>query len=243
MNYYKYIKGQRFDRDLLSLADQLIKNHVQITLEEAQSLFAEVSDGGTITQTERDTLKYLLDTYSWTPEARNWIYEQSGVVGREEIMDEEIINILDTYGLQEMEIRASRELIEEMNERYPSEISFTEALDLAIYTILNDESDRNSPRAVIMDVLETYPEQFEDYEDFDQIIRPELIKRMNQGYLMLIPIWEEIPEDDRDFNYPDNREASEKYWIFYLGIVTDDHQFWTIVDRQGEESPYNYGFN
>ncbi len=142
-----------------------------------------------------------------------------------------------------MGIRVDRKVLEAMNKRFKNKVPFPDALDTAIHTILNDESDRNSPRAVMMDVLEVYPDQYADYTVFDQIIRPELKKRMNEGYLMLLPVWEEIPEDKRDFQTPDNREASERHWNFFLGITTDDHQFWTIVDRLGKKNAYNYGLN
>jgi len=244
MSYFRYIKGRRYDRELIEFADQLIKKHVRITLEEAQELWAEVSDAGKITSTERDTLRYLLATYGWDTKARQWIIEQAGLNMDETGYNEsEIREILNDYGLDEMTLIAPRKLIGNMLQRFLSKVSFAEAIDLAIHTIINDESNRNSPRAVLMDVLETYPDQFENYDDFDRIIRPELIRRMNDGYLMLVPIWEEIPENEREFNSPENREASERYWIFYLGIVTDDHQFWTIVDRLGNEKPYNYGYN
>jgi len=244
MSYYQYIDGKRYDRQLIELAKQLAPNTAEITLELARELYTSVLDGRGITPTERATIAYLLSSYPWTEEAQTWITNQPGLnLEAKPPFSEAIATILAKHDVPQLAIRAPKALIAEMNCRFPSEIPFIEALELAVYTILNDESNRNSPRAVVMDILQTYPFQFADYKEFDQIIRTDLTRRMNEGYLQLLPVWEEIPEDERDFNYPDNREASADYWIFYLGITTDDHQFWTIVDRAGEDPSYNYGYN
>lgn len=63
--YYKYIDGKRYDRALLDLADKLVKNtrDGRISIDDAITLFNSLSDSSKVTETEKNTLKYILDNY------------------------------------------------------------------------------------------------------------------------------------------------------------------------------------
>ncbi|MBX2873839.1 MAG: hypothetical protein KTR30_17120 [Saprospiraceae bacterium] len=75
MTYYKTINGIKYDRELLELTDQLTQ-HRPIDLVTIKQIWAEVSDGGQITPTEKITLHYIQHLYPISQEAQNWIAQQ-----------------------------------------------------------------------------------------------------------------------------------------------------------------------
>ncbi len=78
MAYYKIINGQRYDRDLLDAAEAFTQGRGEwrISLAEIQALYANASDGKTITQVEWNTLRYIALTFRLTAPALAWITEK-----------------------------------------------------------------------------------------------------------------------------------------------------------------------
>lgn len=72
--YYKTIKGKRYDRSLLDLADSLTTGggDGRISLQDAKTLFKKVTDGSTYTDTEKATMQYIRDNYRFTESADKW---------------------------------------------------------------------------------------------------------------------------------------------------------------------------
>ncbi|CAJ1352672.1 unnamed protein product [Effrenium voratum] len=73
--YYRVIDGVKYDRSLLTAAEQFAEMG-QITLIEAMELWKEAMDGNRVTPTERQTLKYVLAQFSFTEKARNFLEQQ-----------------------------------------------------------------------------------------------------------------------------------------------------------------------
>ncbi len=74
MGYYKEINGKKYDKELLELAESLVKGKGdgRISLADAEKLLAEVKDGHSYTDIEKDTMKYIRDNMKWTDEADKW---------------------------------------------------------------------------------------------------------------------------------------------------------------------------
>ena len=74
MSYYKEIDGKKYDKELLELAEKLIKGQGdgRIAMEDANKLFTEVRDGTKYTDIEKDTVSYIRDNFKWTDEADEW---------------------------------------------------------------------------------------------------------------------------------------------------------------------------
>ena len=74
MGYYKTIDGKKYDGELLEAADKAVEGagDGRISLADAKNLLEEVKDGGSYTDTEKDTMEYIRDNYKWTPEADEW---------------------------------------------------------------------------------------------------------------------------------------------------------------------------
>ena len=72
--YYKTIKGKRYDRSLLDLADSLTTGggDGRISLQDAKAIFKKVTDGSTYTDTEKATMQYIRDNYRFTESADKW---------------------------------------------------------------------------------------------------------------------------------------------------------------------------
>ncbi|MFY0688293.1 MAG: hypothetical protein JXQ90_14060 [Cyclobacteriaceae bacterium] len=68
ISYYKQIDGKRYKAVTLKMADEAVagKGDGRISKEDAEKIFATISDGKSYTQVEKDTMRYLRDQYNWT---------------------------------------------------------------------------------------------------------------------------------------------------------------------------------
>ena len=78
MSYYRTIDGQRYDAALLDRIQELIagQGDGRVSYEDAQHLVAFAQDGQGITDTERQTLAYLVAHYNWTDKAKAYLEGQ-----------------------------------------------------------------------------------------------------------------------------------------------------------------------
>ncbi|MBY0425316.1 MAG: hypothetical protein K2Q22_06745 [Cytophagales bacterium] len=78
MAYYKTINGEKYDAELLELADKAVAGvgDGRISLKDAETLLAAVKDGDSYTDIEKATMKYIRDNYKWTDEADAWFRSQ-----------------------------------------------------------------------------------------------------------------------------------------------------------------------
>ncbi|CAK9098034.1 unnamed protein product, partial [Durusdinium trenchii] len=67
-SYYRQVHGQRYDRELLEMAERFVKDG-QISYAEAHSLWQSSQDGKGVTEVERKTLQYTLDHMKYTTKA------------------------------------------------------------------------------------------------------------------------------------------------------------------------------
>lgn len=67
-SYYRQVHGQRYDRELLDMAERFVKDG-QISYAEAHSLWHSAQDGKGVTEVERKTLQYTLDHMKYTTKA------------------------------------------------------------------------------------------------------------------------------------------------------------------------------
>ncbi|MFT4736724.1 MAG: DNA repair exonuclease SbcCD ATPase subunit [Cyclobacteriaceae bacterium] len=68
ISYYKQIDGKRYKAVTLLKADESVagKGDGRISKQDAEEIFATISDGKAYTQVEKDTMRYLRDNYNWT---------------------------------------------------------------------------------------------------------------------------------------------------------------------------------
>ncbi len=247
MSYYRIIDGHKYDRQLLELADELVgrRGDGRISNDDARQIARALCDGDSITEIERATADYILREYNWTDSAEAW-FRNNGPLLDETILNGEINAIRREYGLWRMAFRIDPRVVETMNCRFPGTVSFYEALRAAVVNLLTEDK-RDSPfyevRNLVEFVFEINPEDLKDPAKYNNLVTGLLKERMNAGYLQLVPIFEEIPDEETEIPGPDNDATTAENWIFFLGIVTDDHQFWSIVERSGEGAAYTYGFN
>merc|ERR1712166_886362 len=74
-SYYQTIKGVKYDRAQLSLADELAAEGV-IGKEKAQALWKKAMDGGKVTVTEHRSMIFILEKHQFDAEARAYLEEQ-----------------------------------------------------------------------------------------------------------------------------------------------------------------------
>lgn len=73
-NYYVEMEGVKCDRKLIELADGAVagKGDGRISIEDAKALFAAVADNDDYTDVEKQTMHYIRDNYTFTPEGDAW---------------------------------------------------------------------------------------------------------------------------------------------------------------------------
>ncbi len=240
-SYYKIIDGQRYDRSLLELADSFTKGRgeSQISFDEAKDLLTAAGDGRGITPTELATFRYLLDHYKWTDKARNWLLEQ--IPDTPSTVSLEIEKLLGKLQLEGLRIVYDEGDIQEQEALPDNKLPFVDAFEAALRSFLNDDDNIESPRSIVIEVFNLFPE---DVEDAETKIQEKLRHFFRTGRLQLLPdlIW----KDDADYEFypPEDREPTAENWIFSLSLPDlSDHIYWAIVDRTGKEPAYNYGFN
>lgn len=74
-SFYKMIKGTRYDRSCLDLADHLLKDG-KLDLGDAKQLWEDVSDGGRVTVVEQRTISYLMTQNTLTDGAKAFFEEK-----------------------------------------------------------------------------------------------------------------------------------------------------------------------
>lgn len=74
MGYYKTIDGEKYDGELIELADKLTAGagDGRISKADAGELLEAVKDGANYTDIEKATIKYIRENYNWTDAADEW---------------------------------------------------------------------------------------------------------------------------------------------------------------------------
>jgi len=83
MSYYKQIKGVKYDKGLLELAEKLTtgKGDGRISKKDAIDLWEDAKDGKGVTECERRTIKYICDNFKCTDAAKK---ELASLLGLDE---------------------------------------------------------------------------------------------------------------------------------------------------------------
>ena len=145
--------------------------------------------------------------------------------------------LVDTYGLDQLTNALDLTEIDAQDTAYPSSVNIVSALDKAMTSFLNDDSDLESPLGIAYFVAEgTWDPNNPEGQSFEEAIKEALMDHLNRptAQISLVPIGS-------------NAEYGESVvdnWIFFLTIDDmSDHLYWAIVDRDGVNATYNYGFN
>jgi len=243
--YYQIINGQRYDRGLLEAAQQLTEGRGdgRISQKDAAILLDKVQDGRGITPTEKRTLRYLLETLKWTEKAAEWINTQLDLSTTQEAEHDQAAHLIRTeFDLPSLSYHIEPGDIAEQESLAPNQISFADALRLALQTLLTNDSPRESPRFLIGESFGLFPAQDPGAEDR---ITAHLREFLLAGALRLLPNLDWNDADvEFDFNPPEEGETVVDNWIFTLSLPTlSDHAYWIVVPRDGAAAAYIYGFN
>jgi len=74
-SYYKHVGGRRYDREILETAEECAKDG-RVSLDDAKKLWEGAQDGKGVTEIERESLLYVLDTVACTDEAKSFLSAQ-----------------------------------------------------------------------------------------------------------------------------------------------------------------------
>jgi len=124
---------------------------------------------------------------------------------------------LEPFHLTEIHNKLQVDEAQKQEELFPGPIQAEKAVTLALESFLSDGSDIESPLALAGS-------------------RETLFSHLNR------------PTSEINFVYvgeeAEHGETVDKNWIIELRIRSlSDHIYWAVIDRTGNKSPYNYGFN
>ena len=145
--------------------------------------------------------------------------------------------IVGKYGFPDMTLLFDPAVITAQADAYPGSVSFIQALELAMESFLYDDSDEESPMAMAAFVAEvTWDPNNPMGQTFKEATFAVLLDYLNRPSATLNLV--AFPKT------AENGETVDKSWIFFLTIdEMSDHLYWAIVNRQGIQATYNYGFN
>ncbi len=240
--YYRTINGQRYDADLLEMAEGLMEGHGdgRLSLADVEALWEAAFDGMGMTAIEMATLNYIRENENPTRPAKEWLDEQG--IGKGEnntcLSDAGKTSAeMDIQGLRLMrffpdEIKSQEEL--------GGKVPFVEAFQTALAMIFDAKHHNESPYAVVKSTEFDDEGTLTEHEDITEKIQDLL----DYGVLFLVPL-DTPPNPDANMDYypPENGEKVADNWIFNLTLdELSDHLYWMVVPGNGGEA-YVYGFN
>jgi len=69
----KTIKGNTYDKGMLDVVEEALKNSDKLTVDDCRKLYAEVIDDDVYTDVEKATMRYIRENYKFEPIADQWI--------------------------------------------------------------------------------------------------------------------------------------------------------------------------
>lgn len=144
-----------------------------------------------------------------------------------------IAGVKDQLNVPNLNVIASYRAINEQMS-LPGNVTFTQALHLALESFLNDDDDIESP----LGLIRNDPGAFGLPNNATKAkAKKKLRAYINDGATLTL-----YPTARR--STPEKGESVEENWIFELRIhQLSDHLHWAIVPRSGEKNVYNYGFS
>lgn len=240
-SYYRIIEGKRYDRALLERVEALTQGRGdgRISQSDAQELWSLVQDGRGITPTERATLEYAQIAYQWTDAAVEWLHHRINDQESDLLTSLQKI-IRQTFGLSFLNFVARDQDLSAQMAINNQVISVDQALYAALHSLLHEQLGGESPKSIVQEVHQLFPENTEQWESE---LQARVHQYFEQGTLTLLPIDPEDSDEEFPVNPPEEGESVEENWVFELSLPTlSDHIYWAIVPRNGSQA-YHYGFN
>jgi hypothetical protein len=243
MSYYRTIGGRRYDRALLEQAEQMTtgQGDGRISEADAQQLLTLARDGDSITEAERETLRYILSEFKVTDAARQWLEQQlDQLPGADAAVTIERV-VRKEFGLTELTLHIDPTEVARQSE-LAGEVPFEIGLRFALISFFEDEMAPETPRGLVIQTHQLSPDGFPDGQAYEKAVAEKLRSYLNDhGTFTLLPQQEGAP--DNGLAFPKDGEQVADHWVFALTIPQlTGHTYWGIVHRDGKRPAYNYGF-
>lgn len=241
-SYYRTINGQRYDADLLEMAEGMMEGRGdgRLSRADAEQLWEAAFDGMGMTAVEMATLAYIRAHENPTKPAKEFFDEQGVGKAENDCYLSKAGQISGEYGLEELQLM--RFDIDEINaqEAIAGEVKFEAAFRKAMDALFDATHQQESPYYVLEHsefddetVLDTHEQKVNKLKEL-----------INYGTLFLVPHdTPPNPDANEDYYPPENGESVAENWIFNLIIdELSDHLYWMVVPRNGG-NVLVYGFN
>lgn len=75
-SYYKMIQGKKYDREMIETCERSQKRKSPLAIASAKKLVKKANDGGKVTATELETLKYCVIHFEWERAAKSYLKKE-----------------------------------------------------------------------------------------------------------------------------------------------------------------------
>lgn len=262
-SYYKVINGVRYDRELLDQAMSCIYKSPgkQLELKDVQLLVLFATDAHRFTPVEKRTFNYILENLRCSEEARTWLSNDE-VMRISRLSNYQIsaywLNTKDLFGnsialslkeiaskefnLDRLQISVLEEEALNQNKNYKNKISIEQAFRKSLISFLEDASDAESPRKLMIERDSVLARnRYEDEESYLKAVKDRMLFHMNQGRIKLV--YQKYDRDVAGSSSPEGGESRKENWVFRMTLYSfSDHIYWSVVNRNTGRTK-NYGFN
>lgn len=239
MSYYRTIGGRRYDRALLEQAETMTQGHGdgRISQADAEALLELARDGDSITDAERETLRYILTEFSVTDKAAAWLGAQLDRLPPADVQTTIERVVRKEFNLPHISVQIDANELAQQSE-LEGEVSFEIALRFALISLFEDEMAPETPRGLVIQVHQLSPEGYPDGQAYERAVADKLRSYLNDGATLSL-----LPQGDRpSLDHPKEGEQVADHWIFVLQVPKlSDLSYWAIVQRDGQRPAYNYG--
>lgn len=231
MSFFQTIRGERYDRTLLTQLEAFLQEEEsgELTETEAGELLEALQDGETLTETDLKTLQYVLDHFPLNKAAHELISERlrSWKPGPLAARLKKAVRL--DFGLTHLDLSFSDEELELLNSSHADGMNFEEAVREILFSWLTQGLHPLSPYAVIMNYYELYPGEVLGWEEN---LFGYLRAHFNEATL-------DLPRRE---DWTAHQLNPDHYWGLRLRL----HQlprfaFFGFVARDGRQSPFSLG--
>ncbi len=235
MKDFTLIDGIYYKKSLIDLANRIATREESATFKEAQLFYVNVLDNGFITQVEVRTIQYILSTYAFEKEAKEWLSKK---MEQETPIQRSIKGVIrEAAAYPNMKWMISDEEVA-TQEAMGGSVPFLTVLFEMLHSFLYQMESSTSPRDVMSIELDV------DLDDNDATTE-QLHKLLDNSTIYLFPnnYLELIERKELPFSKPNFTHNVEEYWTF--GLLLHDipnWQFIGFVNRNDDYDTYNTGY-
>ena len=231
MSFFQIIREERYSRALLDQLEELLEEQEdeRLLLPQAEDLLEVIQEGGVLTRTDLNTLRYISEYFP--------LDEDSSLLIREKLealkpgsVDRRVDKVVKfDFGISHLSLNITPSELSDLDEQNGSGLHLEEAFAEILYAWFTDGLHPLSPYAVLMNYYRLYPGQVQGW---DESLYGYLKAHFNEATIDL------LKAEDWLHHKVDNTH----YWGLRLTLHQfPNYRFYGFVARSGHENAFCRG--